>query len=220
MEDNYCYLFYLQVEELLSDPLFTSFFQQIPPSFQAEIIQYKNKKSAQASLLGKIVLQYALNTLSLSYTLHDVKIGEKERPYLDGSIDFNISHSSSIILLGICQRMRIGVDIEKHREINVDLFKKYFSEAEWNAIGKAEHPASVFFDIWTMKESAIKCDGRGVEILSQTYVEDFHSNKIRCAENYYYYQPISITEKFSACICTPEKLNVEIRAIRLEELIR
>jgi phosphopantetheinyl transferase len=47
---------------------------------------------------------------------------------------------------------------------------RYFDKMECMNIDLSENPQKAFFDFWSLKESAIKCDGRGVEILSDTHV--------------------------------------------------
>jgi phosphopantetheinyl transferase len=47
---------------------------------------------------------------------------------------------------------------------------RYFDKTECMKIDLSENPQKAFFDFWSLKESAIKCDGRGVEILSDTHV--------------------------------------------------
>ena len=75
----------------LSDEIFQQFLLQLPDSLQQDIIDYKHWQSAQASLLGKKQIKNAFQQLALNYTLHDIKIGAKDRPFINEEIDFNIS---------------------------------------------------------------------------------------------------------------------------------
>lgn len=218
MEINCCYLFYIDQSEKLSDSFYSSFLQQLPIRFQKEIHEYKHWQAAQNSLLGKIILQYAFKKLELSYTLDAIKIGMKDRPFLESTIDFNISHSGNIIMVGLMQQAKIGVDVEKHRPIKIDLFKKYFSDFEWDFIQLSKDKNAAFFNIWTMKESAIKCDGRGVEILSKTYLENNHQHKIKCDGNEFYYQAIFLEDDYTACVCSSKKYSIEIKKLTLNDL--
>ena len=101
MGNNCCYLFYIEQSEQISDVIYNDFLLQLPEHFQKEITAYKHWQSAQNSLLGKIILLFALKKIGLSYSLNDLKIGKKDRPFLDATFDFNISHLFSIILIYI-----------------------------------------------------------------------------------------------------------------------
>jgi len=215
MENNCCYLFYLLQPEKIPKDLFDKLLAQLPENFQAEINQYKHWQSAQASLFGKIVLQYAFKELELPFTLHAIKIGAKDKPFLDGEIDFNISHSGDAIVVGIIQQAKTGVDVEKHRTINLPLFKKYFDEEEWNFIENSNDALKAFFDYWTIKESAIKHDGRGVEILSKTKIR---TTKIYCDNNELYYKQLKIHDNYSCAVCSEIDFEIKTQNVSLEEI--
>ena len=163
MKNNCCYLFYIEQSEQISETVFNDFLQQVSLDFQKEIAAYKHWQSAQNSLLGKIILLFALKKLGLSFSLNDLKIGKKDRPFLYATFDFNIYHSVNIIAVALIKYAKFVVDVEKHRSINLPLFKKYFDKDEWQSIEQNSEPLKTFFDYWTIKESAIKHDGRGVE---------------------------------------------------------
>lgn len=216
MENNCCYLFYIDQAERISDEYFNSFLLQLPEQFQNEIKEYKHWQSAQNSLLGKMVLQFALKKLELSYSLHDIKLGIKDRPLLDAAIDFNTSHSGDFIVVGLIKHAKIGVDIEKHRSINLPLFKKYFDEEEWKAIESSSSKQQAFFDYWTIKESAIKHDGRGVEILSKTKIR---SPKIYCDATELNYQQLELHNDYSCAICSETNFQIIKQEIKLQDLL-
>ncbi|HOY42981.1 MAG TPA: hypothetical protein PLX60_14015, partial [Chitinophagales bacterium] len=75
MKNNTIHIFYLKQTEKLPEKIFQQFLMQLPDLFQQDINAYKHWQSAQASLLGKILLQNAFQQLALNYTLHDIKIG-------------------------------------------------------------------------------------------------------------------------------------------------
>ena len=98
---NIVHIFYIHQAEKLSDIVFQQFLLQLPIFFQTNIKAYKHWQSAQASLVGKMILKYALQQLQISATLHDIKISSKERPYINEEIDFNIYHSGDYIICAI-----------------------------------------------------------------------------------------------------------------------
>ncbi len=133
--------------------------------------------------------------------------GKKDRPFVkDRPGDFNLSHSGDYVLLGLSSG-RIGVDIEKHRSIRPELFKRQFTSREHAIIRNAQNPQKQFFDFWSVKESAIKADGRGVEVLSQT--EIISENTVRVKNEDWYYQLFSLSENYSMAVCGKEQMDIK-----------
>ena len=216
MKNNCCYLFYIEQSEQISETVFNDFLLQLPEYFQKEIKEYKHWQSAQNSLLGKIILQYAFKKLQFSFTLNDIKIGKKDKPFLNATFDFNISHSGNIIVVALINYAKIGVDVEKHRSINLPLFKKYFDKDEWQSIEQNSEPLKTFFDCWTIKESAIKHDGRGVEILSKTKIQ---APKIYCDTTELFYQQLKIHDDYSCAVCSETDFQILKEEVFLNDLL-
>ena len=214
-------IFYIHTSEVLEVDLFQQLLLQLPNKFKNEIIAYKHQKSAQNSLIGKLLLKYGFKKLALEYTLHDIQIGHKDRPYINDKIDFNIAHSGEYVIGAIAQNSRVGIDIEKHRNIKVDLFTKYFNEEEWYEIQSANSKEDAFFNLWTIKESAIKYDGRGVEMLSKTH-KIYNNNNLQlviCDNKIVNYLKIDIAANYDCCVCSDININVSIKELTVTDLL-
>jgi 4'-phosphopantetheinyl transferase len=101
--------------------------------------------------------------------------GAYGKPFLTGSrnIQFNVSHSGSLALVGISAERPIGVDIELMRE-KVDelaLARDFFCEREHRYLATLAGDAQLeaFYKIWTCKEAVLKAFGVGIS----TYLKDF-----------------------------------------------
>lgn len=79
-------------------------------------------------------------------------------------LDFNLSHTGGWIGLGICQKGKIGLDLETvdpafpSREIAAEFFLP--EECAWIADGPVER----FFQLWTAKEALMKATGLGMSL--------------------------------------------------------
>jgi 4'-phosphopantetheinyl transferase len=89
------------------------------------------------------------------------------RPMLEdgGEIDFNLSHSEHIGLIGVCLGQSIGVDIETIRGLHDagELAGLHFTDAErseWSGAGLRQ--AQDFLTCWTRKEACLKALGVGL----------------------------------------------------------
>ena len=101
-----------------------------------------------------------------------LKLGEHGRPGLDASshssdLDFNLSHSGELALIGVTRGLRIGVDVERLRPGRDPLrvAGRYFSPAEVAAVKAfpaGERPEA-FLRYWTAKEALAKGLGLGLQ---------------------------------------------------------
>ena len=88
------------------------------------------------------------------------------KPFLENNKDyhFNISHTHNMIAAAVSNNP-VGVDVEKVREIDLGIAKRFFTECELNYIEKYRNRTyERFFEIWTKKEAYIKYTGKGLSI--------------------------------------------------------
>lgn len=87
-------------------------------------------------------------------------------PTLNSDIQFNLSHSGSLVLYAITRRHTIGVDIEAVRPLDdmAQIAKRFFSPVEAATLLKLplEEQPEGFFNCWTRKEAFIKASGKGL----------------------------------------------------------
>lgn len=92
-------------------------------------------------------------------------------------LSFNISHTQSLIVLGISDGCALGVDTENIsiRQAPLEIAGRFFSQNENAAlcalpIDRQHHR---FFQYWTLKESYIKARGMGLSIPLDQFGFDF-----------------------------------------------
>jgi 4'-phosphopantetheinyl transferase len=86
----------------------------------------------------------------------------------DASLSINISHTHSLIILGVTKGRALGVDVENFRErdVSMDVAERYFAPQEVATLNAAPlHEQQYrFFEYWTFKESYIKARGMGLSL--------------------------------------------------------
>ncbi|NOX37603.1 MAG: 4'-phosphopantetheinyl transferase superfamily protein [Calditrichaeota bacterium] len=84
------------------------------------------------------------------------------------NIQFNLSHSGDVILLGFVNDRPVGVDVERidSRHSGLDIARRFFSPTEYQKLSRlsGEEQVESFFRCWTRKEAFIKAHGRGLSI--------------------------------------------------------
>jgi 4'-phosphopantetheinyl transferase len=83
-------------------------------------------------------------------------------------LEFNISHSADLVLLGVTSGRALGVDTESiaAREADIEGLDRYFTPEESAALLSLAPPERRrrFFELWTLKESYMKARGMGLAI--------------------------------------------------------
>jgi 4'-phosphopantetheinyl transferase len=80
-------------------------------------------------------------------------------------LDVSVSHTGGHVAVALARGPRVGVDVERIRDIDVnELARSAFASyeaAELAALPAAER-TTAFFDLWTRKESIVKALGTGI----------------------------------------------------------
>ncbi len=91
--------------------------------------------------------------------------GERGRPFAvaAGRLDFNVSHTAGVALVGFAEGVRIGVDVEHgSRRVNVDgVARKFMAPSEHARLAAldADTRRRALLRLWTCKEAMSKATG-------------------------------------------------------------
>jgi 4'-phosphopantetheinyl transferase len=118
-----------------------------------------------------------------------------------------------LILCAVADQCRVGVDVEKIREINPEELRNTMTREQWENIYFAESPEQVFFQYWAMKESVIKANGKGLSIpLNQLEAK---SGKIQYDGDCWYVKELQFDKGHAAYIATEfQNFNVKLIDLR------
>jgi len=111
------------------------------------------------------------------------RYNEYGKPYLDGwDLEFNVSHSNDVALIGLVRGADIGVDVERIRPgyPGHEIASRFFSKSETDglsAVADAEY-ALAFFRCWTRKEACVKAHGHGLSIPLDAFDVPIHPSPI------------------------------------------
>jgi len=166
-----------------------------------KINKYLNKKDKFRSTLGEILLSKLIDNYD-SLEFYTNKYG---KPYIKNkNIFFNISHSFDYVICAISNK-EIGVDIEKVRNANISVIKRFATKKEKTYIlSSKEGLMDRLFQIYTLKEAYFKC--KGVNLKSMLKVEfTINNNEVTCSDKSVDIRFISDVEGYYIALCEEKK---------------
>mgnify|MGYP001603000877 FL=1 len=184
----------------------------MPEIIQRQVMRFVRWQDRHANLLGKTLLRECL--MKHGYPpdcLKKISYTEYNRPFIDGTVDFNISHSGNYVVCAINTAGRVGVDVDRMKPLHIEEFKDCMTSEEWRAIQEAPGHLEKFYELWTLKESVIKGDGRGLSLpLPDVCVE---GEIARVGNVCWYAQKINLDTHYSCHISA----NHEISSLHLHK---
>jgi len=159
----------------ITDETFHLLFRTLSPERQAYVSKFRRASDYQRSVLGGALVQRMLqDRLGRGRTDFDIIRNAYGKPYLKDYDDlhFNVSHSGDWIV-GAVGNQPVGIDVEKIGTVNLDIAKRFFHQTEYNTLMACSDNAaqlSLFYDLWTLKESYIKAVGKGLSLPLDSFV--------------------------------------------------
>ena len=137
------------------------FIEELKKAEKKLFISEKKFRYNRLSLCGRVLLGYILKKYYdiSSFSYH---YGENGKPYLkDVAVFFSISHSGNYVLCCVSEK-EIGCDIEKIKDYNPKVAKRFFTAKEAQILKNKETEDVYFAKLWTLKESILKKEGTGI----------------------------------------------------------
>ncbi|MBC8063126.1 MAG: 4'-phosphopantetheinyl transferase superfamily protein [Clostridiaceae bacterium] len=142
-----------------------------------KIKRFINKEDKVRALIGEILIRSIIfEKLNIQNKYITFEKNPYGKPYLKGhpKFNFNISHSGDFVVCAIDDKP-IGIDIEEVKYIEYkDIAESFFSVSELDYIVEEDLNIQLnkFYEIWTLKESYIKCCGQGLSIPLKSFSID------------------------------------------------
>lgn len=191
-----------------------------------KVEKFVNKKDKIRTVIGEILIRTIIvENLKISNKYIRFNKNQYGKPYLKDfpNFNFNISHSGDYALCAIDDKP-IGIDVEEVKHIEYEeIAKNFFATKEFKHIVNQDLKFQLyrFYEIWTLKESYIKCCGQGLSIPLKSFcIEVDQYKNIRVVSNNEYkeytFKLFDIELGYKAAVCS---LNKEIsnNVIRLDQ---
>ncbi|WP_297425322.1 4'-phosphopantetheinyl transferase superfamily protein [Clostridium sp.] len=139
-----------------------------------KIQSFTDKKNMIRTLVGEILIRtIIIKELRINNKCIIFEKNKYGKPYLKNypTFNFNISYSGNYVTCAISE-WPIGIDIEQIKYINYKkIAQSVFSTNEFEYITNSNVSIQLdrFYEIWTLKESFIKCCGKGLAISLKSF---------------------------------------------------
>lgn len=152
----------------------------ISPEKREKCRRFYHKEDAHRTLLGDVLVrsvisgQYQLDKADIRFSAQEY--GKPCIPDLPNA-HFNISHSGRWVVCAF-DSQPIGIDIEKMKPISLEIAKRFFSKTEYSdLLAKNKDEQTVYFyHLWSMKESFIKQEGKGLSLPLDSFSVRLHQD--------------------------------------------
>lgn len=170
---------------------------------KSRIEKFIYKKDKIRALIGEILLKVIINQ-EIGLKVEDIAFDKNSygKPHLVNcdKFHFNISHSGEFVVCAVDDKP-IGIDVEEERDIKFEeIADSFFTEKELHYIMKedSEPSLSKFYRIWTLKESYIKCCGKGLSIPLKSFSIDINND-----------EPIKVISEQESSECVFKSYDIE-----------
>lgn len=161
-------LFIITVPSDLDDLSFYKLLSILPDDRSDRIRKFHFRRNALQSLCGELISRIKIaEFLGIDIAKVEIQRDEFGKPHCVNSnhLFFNVAHSGNLVA-AVFDNKVVGVDIENMRNTDLAIADRFFTKNEAAAV-KVTPEASrrdLFFKLWTLKESFIKAEGRGLSI--------------------------------------------------------
>ncbi|MCX7922798.1 MAG: 4'-phosphopantetheinyl transferase superfamily protein [Clostridia bacterium] len=213
--------------------VFDKLLSYLPQERINKINRFLRREDAQRALMGDILARTAI-CRGLNIRNSEILLASNDygKPFLK-SIDnfyFNVSHAGEWVVCAAGDA-RLGIDVEEIKPIDFDIAERFFSREECSDLfmrSEAER-LGYFFDLWTLKESYIKAEGRGLSIPLDSFTFKIQGDDIRITTNNEFrdcfFKQYDIGRNYKLAVCStdrgfPEDIRIKSYMVLYEEFLQ
>ncbi len=153
----------------LSDPVrFADAYARVSAPRRAKIDRLRSDAARRLSLAAGVLLTDTLAENGVRGLSAEEAVDENGKPWLPRcpGLHFSLSHSGAFAMCAAADKP-VGCDIQLAAPRSLRIAERYFTQAERERIRAQETEEArqaMFYRIWTLKESFVKCLGLGLRL--------------------------------------------------------
>ena len=148
-----------------------NFLKNLPENRIEKYNRLKRNSDRDNCVAAYLLLRYALRENGIDS--FETEVGANGKPFLKSEkLFFNISHCAEGVAV-VVDTEPVGIDVQEIGGFNDKVAKRFFNESENKKINASPDKAKAFTRIWTLKESAIKKEGKALANLDEFSFENY-----------------------------------------------
>lgn len=149
------------------------FLKILPENRIEKYNRLKRNSDRDNCVVAYLLLRHALRENGIDS--FETEVGANGKPFLKSEkLFFNISHCAEGVAV-VVDTEPVGIDVQEIGGFNEKVAKRFFNESENKKINASPDKAKAFTRIWTLKESAIKCEGKSLANLGEFSFGDYEN---------------------------------------------
>lgn len=187
----------------------------LSPISKSKLVGFKRDVDRSLLLTSSVLLTQMLFENGFeNYKTSDLQYSNTGRPFFpDSPFDFNVSHTDNFAAVVFSENCRVGIDIERIKDVDLRDFENIFSKEVWNIIHSSGNKIREFYYYWTQLESAIKADGRGLSLVPSGNIE-IRDDRVLIDGRSWFSHHNDICTAISCCIASDKEIkNISFREL-------
>ena len=222
--NNKMNIYSISIRDNISEDSFDFWVGKVSAEKKKKVQSFKLYDDKKRSVYGELLLRYILiNDFEIKNEKIVINVDVNGKPNLKGNKDifFNISHSGDYVVC-VVDSHPIGIDIEKMDGADMQIAKRFFAEYEYKYLQRQENKVEMFYKLWTLKESYIKCTGKGLTVPLNSFEFEFTDEIIQLKiprTNEFYFKSKKVFGNYYLSLCCVEQYkSMNIKQITYKEL--
>lgn len=188
------------------------FLEFLPEKRIEKYNRLKRKTDRDNCAAAYLLLRYALRENGIDS--FETEVGANGKPFLKNKkLSFNISHCAEGVAVAV-DTEPVGIDVQELGNYKERVAKRFFTDGERKKINASPDKAKAFTRIWTLKESAIKCEGKSLANLGEFSFGDHEKFFEKYEKNF-----SCLSEKNVLISVCGSKYFDEIKIVKTEDFI-
>ncbi|SFU45465.1 4'-phosphopantetheinyl transferase family protein [Butyrivibrio sp. M55] len=214
----------------LSDEEFENSLSKVEPEHKDRIMRFHFIEDKKRALAGILLSEYAIGE-AFGIQKDEIRFEKNKygKPHVIGKsgVHFNISHSGNYVVCAVGSSP-VGIDVQEHKSGGLDIADRFFSKEEKDALKRAsdsnDEKQKLFYDMWSLKESYIKCIGMGLSKPLDEFGIVKKDGEYKLCENgeesgEYHFMRYEFAGDYSLCVCSKETgIPDEYTVVSYEEI--
>lgn len=200
----------------------------VPKERRERFLRFRRAEDRQRSLIGELLVRSVVSSrLGVANDQIQFEKGEHGKPSLRTfrDIHFSISHSGEWVVNAFSESV-IGVDIQQMEMRSLDVARRFFTDEEYGLIlaEPEQDRLSIFYELWTLKESYLKAVGSGIagSLRSFTMREgngEFYAESDGRRVPFFFKQ-YELDKRYKLAVCSREQeFSEDVQGRKLDELL-